>query len=133
VTARLCHCGCGRPVMRDPRAIYATAGCKNRAASRRRRVSRLTAIETRTAQLPPMRPSTRRILKALLAVGGAGATTRELAQPDVGGIRLSARVFELRELGFRIEVRQERPGSHRYTLLSGGAVERLFDPEGAAA
>jgi hypothetical protein len=133
VSSRPCSCGCGATVTRDQRAQYATELCKQRARARRRRVSRLTAVETRAVDLPSMYPTTKRVLKALLAVGGRGATTRELCQPDVGGIRLSARIFELRELGFRIDVKELRPGSYRYTLRENAMSERLFDPESEAA
>lgn len=130
--ARPCACGCPAPVTRKG-ALYAGKACKQRAKNARRRVSRLTAIESGAVELPRMKPSTHRVLRALLAVGGRGATTRELAQPDVGGIRLSARVMELRELGFRIDARQLRPGSWHYTLVSSAASERLFTPTSEAA
>jgi hypothetical protein len=133
MAARLCACDCGAAVTGDQRAQYATELCKQRARAKRRRVSRLTAIETGAVDLPKMYPTTKRVLKALLAVGGNGATTRELCQPDVGGIRLSARVFELRELGFRIDVKELRPGSYRYTLRESAMSERLFAPESEAA
>jgi hypothetical protein len=120
-------------VTRDQRAQYANEICKARARARRRRVSRLTAVETRAVDLPKMYPATKRVFKALLAVGGLGATTRELCQPDVGGIRLSARVYELRALGFRIDVKEIRPGNYRYWLVESAASERLFAPESEAA
>lgn len=70
-----------------------------------------------------MRPSARRVLQALEAAGGRGATTRELCQPHTGGIRFSARIKELRDEGYEIRRVEERAGSHRYTLT---------DPKGSA-
>lgn len=58
-----------------------------------------------------------RILKALRVAGGRGATTSELCQPDVGGVRFGARIKELRDDGYAITAVLERPGSHRYTLV----------------
>ena len=121
-----CACGCGQPVTRE-RAIYARPSCKARAQAGRRRVSRLTAVESPAVPLPRMKPTTRRVLKALIAVGGRGATTRELMQPDVGGARFGGRLYELRGLGFRIDAKQERPGSWRYWLRSSPGSERMFD------
>jgi hypothetical protein len=63
-----------------------------------------------------MRPSARRVLRALEAAGGRGATTHDLCQPDVGGIRFGARIKELRDEGYEIRRVEERAGSHRYTL-----------------
>lgn len=67
-----------------------------------------------------MKPSTLRVLHALLTAGDHGATTHDLCQPNVGGIRFGGRIHELRELGYVIEARPERPGSHRYTLKGAG-------------
>lgn len=78
--------------------------------------------------LPAMKPATRRVLAALLAAGARGATTHDLCQPDVGGIRVSARVFEIREIGLRVDVQQLRPGSYRYTLQRNAVYDRLFPP-----
>ena len=124
----LCACGCGHPVIgRDPRAIYATDACKVRACKRRRRVAALTALETAEKPFPAMKPTSRRVLKALMAVGGLGATTRELCQPDVGGVRFGGRIHELRGMGFRIDARRERNGSTRYWLRDSETLSRLFD------
>lgn len=124
----LCACGCGEPIIgRDQRAIYAHDACKVRACKRRRRVAALTVLETGEKPFPTMKPTCRRVLKALIAVGGVGVTTRELCQPDVGGTRFGGRIFELREMGFRIESRRERNGSQRYWLRDSEASRRLFD------
>lgn len=64
-----------------------------------------------------MKPSTRRVLKALQAAGGRGCTTHELGQPDVGGFRFSARLYELRQDGYQITETRERRGSSRYVLV----------------
>lgn len=124
----LCACGCERPVVgRDARAIYATDDCRARAGNRRRRVASLTALETSSQPLPAMKPTAHRVLRALIAVGGLGATTRELCQPDVGGIRFGGRIHELRGMGYRIDARRERNGSTRYWLRDSPALHRLFD------
>lgn len=67
-----------------------------------------------------MKPSALRVLNALLDAGDRGANTHELCQPNVGGIRFGGRIHELRDLGYVIEARPERPGSHRYTLRGTG-------------
>lgn len=56
------------------------------------------------------------VFEALYRAGSRGATTAELAQPDVGGVRFGGRIAELRAEGFRISETYERPGSHRYHL-----------------
>lgn len=71
-----------------------------------------------------MKPSTRRVLDRLRQ---GPATTAQLCQPDVGGLRFGARLLELREVGFGVaEERLPLPtrGS-RYTLT--------FDPEAQQA
>lgn len=124
----LCACGCDTRVEgRGPRAIYATDACKVRACKRRRRVAALTVLETGEQPFPAMPPTSKRVLKALVAVGGIGATTRELCQPDVGGVRFGGRIHELRGLGYRIDTRRERNGSNRYWLRDSPALHRLFD------
>ena len=66
-----------------------------------------------------MKPTTRAVLRALEA---GPCTTHQLIQPDVGGGRFSARILELRELGYEITERRIRQGSHLYTL-EGRAME----------
>lgn len=63
-----------------------------------------------------MKPTAKRVLRALETAGGRGATTHDLCQPDVGGLRFGGRIHELRELGYVIEARPARAGSYRYTL-----------------
>jgi len=118
MSALLCACGCKTPVGRGRGAIYATETCKWRAAAARRRVSRLTLMESGATSLPRMKPTTHRVLRRC---------HRELSQPDVGGLRFGARLLELREMGFKVDARAERPGSWRYRLVSTPATERLFD------
>lgn len=67
--------------------------------------------------MTPLKPSAKRVLDALQAAGSRGATTHELCQPHVGGVRFSARVYELRAAGYRIIEHQERSASHRYVLV----------------
>lgn len=125
---RMCACNCGeRVVGRDDRAIYASDACQAAAENRRRRVARLTLIESGAADLPAMKPTARRVLKALIAVGGQGATTRELCQPTVGGSRFGGRLFELREMGFQIDARKLADNTYRYTLRSTPGTDRMFD------
>lgn len=63
-----------------------------------------------------MKPSTRRVLASLREGGERGRTTAELCQPDVGGVRFSARIQELRDAGHVISKCQVRQGSWRYWL-----------------
>jgi hypothetical protein len=58
-----------------------------------------------------------RVLDALETADIRGATTAELCQPSVGGIRFGARLYELREMGYVILTRPVRRGSYRYVLL----------------
>lgn len=73
-----------------------------------------------------MKPTTKRVLRALIAAGSAGATTRDLCQPDVGGVRFGGRLHELRGMGLNIETRRERQGSNRYWLRKTEALDRLL-------
>jgi hypothetical protein len=70
-----------------------------------------------------VKPTTRRVLKALRDRGQAGATTAQLG--EVAGFRFGARLHELREAGYVIDTRRERRGSSRYTLVAepGDQVE----------
>lgn len=66
--------------------------------------------------LQSLKPSARRVLYALRAAGQRGATTGDLAAPDMGGKGFSGRILELREAGcviFRVQI---RPGWWRYWL-----------------
>ena len=66
-----------------------------------------------------MKPTTARVLRTLQDAGERGATTAELCQPDVGGVRFAARVHELRHLhGHTIVETRVRQGSSRYVLRS---------------
>ena len=66
-----------------------------------------------------MKPSCARVLRTLQDAGERGATTAELCQPDVGGVRFAARVHELRHLhGHTIVETRVRQGSSRYVLRS---------------
>jgi len=62
---------------------------------------------------------TRRDLLAhlLREAGDRGLTTSELLQAGIGA-RYSARLLELRERGWVVEVTRIRDGAHRYTLVS---------------
>lgn len=73
-----------------------------------------------------MSPCTRRVLLALREAGETGVTTAQLCQPDVGGVRFSARILELRDVGCVIARRQVRSGCWRYWLVSedAGTEER---------
>lgn len=72
---------------------------------------------------------TRRDLLAHLLVeaGDRGLTTAELLQAGVGS-RYSARLLELRELGWVIESERIRDGSWRYTLVRKPDVDRDASP-----
>jgi hypothetical protein len=59
-----------------------------------------------------------RILKALQDAGERGCTTADLCQPNVGGVRFSARIEELRAAGHNILATIIRQGSWRYTLIT---------------
>jgi hypothetical protein len=84
-----------------------------------------------------VKPSALRVLDCLRAKGTQGATTHDLCQPEVGGIRFGARLMELRKAGYEITSQRESKGSHRYTLVSepappervasDAAPENLFD------
>jgi hypothetical protein len=70
---------------------------------------------------PAMKPSCRRVLERLRQ---GPATTAELLQPDVGGGRFGGRLGDLRGMGFKIDSKRLRPGSHLYTLV--GEPERAL-------
>lgn len=77
-----------------------------------------------------MKPTTARVLRTLQDAGEYGATTAELCQPDVGGVRFAARVHELRhEHGFEIAEMRVRQGSSRYTLIGSAAGSASRDVE----
>lgn len=67
-----------------------------------------------------------RILTALKDAGPSGLLTANLCQPEIGGVRFSARLLELRDEGWEIREERVRQGSHRYVLV-GGSAER--EPE----
>jgi hypothetical protein len=85
----------------------------------------------------PMKPTARAVLNRLRK---GPATTHELCQPEVGGIRFGGRIEELRnDEGFIISREYLRPGSHLYRLLAepsprdrGVAVARDLAKVGAA-
>lgn len=62
-----------------------------------------------------MKPTTRNVLDRLRV---APATTHDLCQPEVGGIRFGGRIKELRDLGYVIDRKRVREGSHLYTLIA---------------
>lgn len=72
-----------------------------------------------------MKPATRRVLRALQAAGGRGMTTHDLCQPHVGGVRFSARLYEIRAEGYQIKSQRERAGSTRYVLIDPPELERF--------
>lgn len=114
---RSCACGCGDPVGSDrSNAIYAHGACKTRAARRRREMAALAAPDTAETPILKLRPCATRVLRVLKAAGPRGATTRELCQPQVGGVRFGARLYELRAAGLTIDSARERQGSNRYVL-----------------
>jgi hypothetical protein len=84
---------------------------------------------------PAVRPRTRRdlALQLLRDAGGRGVTTAELIASGVGA-RYSARVLELRELGFGITSERVRDGQWRYTLVSepGWRCAVLHEPDAQA-
>ena len=73
-----------------------------------------------------MKPSCARVLRTLQDAGDRGATTAELCQPDVGGVRFAARIHELRHLhGHEIHESRVRQGSSRYTLAAESSSVEL--------
>lgn len=74
--------------------------------------------------------TTRRDLLAhlLREAGNRGITTGELLQAGVGS-RYSARLLELRELGWVVEAKRIRDGSWRYTLLWEPDAKKKNVPE----
>lgn len=122
---------CDGPILgRRESALYCSDACSMVAYRARRSVAAGAAGEAPVSltRLPPgLKPTTRRVLRALIAAGGRGATTHELCQPQVGGTRFGGRLHELRELGFVIARRQERAGRWRYWLVSSPDSARLFD------
>jgi hypothetical protein len=131
----LCACGCGErvPDRRKPNAIYFNDACKVRASKARRTVADAAAVSVDEQRLRGLKPSARRVVRALMAAGGRGATTAELCQPVVGGGRFGARIAEARARGFEIDAIAERTGSYRYYLRSDGRTRRLMDVTGRAA
>lgn len=123
--SRLCECGCGDPVPdRRSDALYAHGACRTRAHRQRQAAAALAAGVTPLSRKRRFIPTTQRVLQVLQAVGATGATTRELCQPNVGGVRFGARIMELREAGFEITCVRERNGSSRYRLLARVNIER---------
>lgn len=124
-----CACNCGKPVPdnRKSTAQYVDDAHKTRAARDRAEVRDMASLVTATTRLERLKPSARRVVRALMAAGGRGATTAELGQPAVGGMRFGARIREARQAGFEIDKRCERPGSYRYWLRSDGRTLRLLD------
>lgn len=76
--------------------------------------------------IPAMCPAARRVLAKLIGAGERGATTAELCQPGVGGVRFGARVHELRGLGFRIDAAPVRTGSYRYFFRDNEYSDRVL-------
>jgi hypothetical protein len=84
-----------------------------------------------------VKPSSERVLEYLRTHGGR-ATTRELCQPEVGGVRFGARLAEIRAEGAVIDGKRLRPGSYLYTLtrdigLDGGSSSLASVESGAVA
>lgn len=126
-----CLCGCPEPVKGNPArgARYATQACKTRAYRRRRARAAQAGRVTSHRAFSGLKPTARRVLIALQATGGEGATSYELAQPQVGGLGLTSRISELRHAGFVIDRRQHATFS-RYFLRETEEVRRLFDVTG---
>ena len=124
---KLCACGCDKPVIgKRPEAIYHSNACKVRAHKQRQEVAALATLETPETPLPRFKPTTRRVLRALQAAGGRGATTAELSQSTVGGFRFGARILELRDAGLRIDAKKLANGQWRYWLRDSETVSTLF-------
>lgn len=120
--------GCPNDAKTHPRAIYCSNACKIAACKQRRRAVDAVTLTDAGKRFPGVRGAQRRVLLALAAAGGRGATTAELCQPAVGGVRFGGRVHELRERGFKIEQAYDgHPGRHRYWLVALPGEERLVD------
>lgn len=68
-----------------------------------------------------MKPSTARVLERLRF---GHASTHDLCQPNIGGVRFGARLQELRDLGYVISREYVRDGSHVYRLLAEPSHDR---------
>lgn len=93
---------CMNPVTgRRDDAIYCSDACKVAACKDRARLAAQAGQETAQkpieAAIARLRPSARRIVRALEAAPRHVATTHQLRDPRIGGHRFSARLFEIRE------------------------------------
>lgn len=84
-------------------------------------------------EFPAMCPAARRVLATLVGAGERGATTADLCQPGVGGVRFGARIHELRGLGFRIDATPVRTGSYRYFFRDNEYSDHVFHALARAA
>lgn len=128
-TTHHCPCGCGELVVPGSRnRKWATAARRTRGYRASRQAARVTSQPASwfasLPSIPGLKPSARRVLVALQNAGEQGATTAQLCQPGVGGVRFGARIAELRAAGVAITARQLRPGSYRYRLVSAAQQER---------
>jgi hypothetical protein len=67
-----------------------------------------------------VKPSTQRVLGLLQGAGAAGVSTGQFAEARCP--RASARIAELRELGYDVETRRERANAFRFVLHGAPAV-----------
>lgn len=70
------------------------------------------------AELERLKPSARRVLRALAAAGEHGLTTHQLCQLEIGGLRFGARIDEIRAAGLTVTCVRERRASSRYRLVT---------------
>jgi hypothetical protein len=83
-----------------------------------------------------VKPSSRKVLELLEAAGPGGVSTGEFAEARCP--RASARIAELRELGYDVETRRERANAFRFVLHAtpavgvGGAKRGVEEALGAA-
>lgn len=122
---KLCaHCMTNPVEGRRSDAIYCSPACNVAASKARRRLARLAGRETGQRPIEQaiahLRPSARRVLRALEAAPRHQATTDQLGHKLVGGGRFGARIHELRQTlephGVEITVRELIPGQYLYTL-----------------
>jgi hypothetical protein len=122
---RLCaHCAKRSVEGRRSDAIYCSHRCNVAASKERRRLARLAGRETGQRSIEraiaSLRPSARRVVRALEAAPGHQARTDQLSHALVGGVRFGARLQEIRQTlaPHGIEITAEQLPNHQwlYTL-----------------
>jgi hypothetical protein len=108
---------------RRPNAVWCSETCRIARWRETKAVQNPFGDPGQLPGTPRLKPSARRVLTALRNAGPRGLTTAQLCQPGVGGVRFSARIMELRDVGLTITSKQERSGSYRYKLTGAAREE----------